>query len=106
MFEAERGQGIGNLTLVSAALNKGMSHGPWTSADGKPSKQKGLRDHTKLELNARLLRDYPEQWDEGCMVTRSASLFDAAAAIWPSPTAMVEATMQPVASAVRPTPGE
>ena len=92
-------QGIGNLTLVSAALNKGMSHGPWISADGQPSKHKGLRDHTKLELNARLLRDYPEQWDEACMVTRAVSLFDAAAAIWPSPTAMLEATLQPVASA-------
>lgn len=92
-------QGIGNLTLVSAALNKGMSHGPWTAPDGKPSKQKGLRDHTKLELNARLLRDYPEQWDEGCMAARAASLFAAAAAIWPSSTAMLEATMQPVASA-------
>lgn len=92
-------QGIGNLTLVSAALNKGMSHGPWIAPEGKPSKQKGLRDHTKLELNARLLRDYPEQWDEACMSARAASLFDAAAEIWPSPTAMLGLKMQPVASA-------
>ncbi len=86
--------GIGNLTLVSAALNKGLSHGPWTAADGQPSKQKGLRDHTKLDLNARLLRDYPDQWDESCMAARAATLFDAAAAIWPSPSALI-----PVASA-------
>jgi hypothetical protein len=90
-------QGIGNLTLVSAALNKGLSHGPWTSSDGQPSKQKGLRDHTKLELNARLLRDYPAHWDESAMAARAAALFDAAAEIWPSPTAMQDALVQPVA---------
>jgi hypothetical protein len=81
-------QGIGNLTLVSAALNKAMSHGSWTASEGQPSKQNGLRDHTKLELNARLLREYPSQWDEGCMAARAASLFDAATSIWPSPTLM------------------
>lgn len=93
-----RVQGIGNLTLVSAALNKGMSHGPWTAPVDKPSKQKGLRDHTKLEMNAHLLRDYPEQWDEACMAMRAAALFEAASAIWPSPEAMTEAALQPVAS--------
>ena len=92
-------QGIGNLTLVSAALNKGMSHGPWTAPDGKPSKRKGLLDHTKLELNARLLRDYPEHWDEDGVAKRAASLFEAAAAIWPSPDAVSgTAALQPVAS--------
>lgn len=91
-------QGIGNLTLVSAALNKGLSHGPWIAPDEKPSKQRGLRDHTKLELNARLLRDYPEQWDETCMAARAAALFEAASTIWPSPEVMLEATVQPVAS--------
>lgn len=95
-------QGIGNLTLVSAALNKGLSHGPWTSPDGQPSKQKGLRDHTKLELNARLLIEHPERWDESAIATRAASLFDAATSIWPAPTALLDATaqetLQPVAS--------
>lgn len=94
-------QGIGNLTLVSAALNKALSHGPWTAPEGKPSKQGGLRDHTKLELNARLLKDHPEEWNESAIAARAAVLFDAATAIWPSASEMAaifeSGTVQPVA---------
>lgn len=94
-------QGIGNLTLVSAALNKTLSHSPWIAPDGQPSKRAALSLHTKLELNARLLRDHPE-WDEAGMAARAATLFDTAATIWPSPSdlaALTEpATVQPVAS--------
>ena len=53
-------------------------------------------------LNARLLRDYPERWDESAIATRAASLFDAATSIWPAPAALLGATaqetFQPVAS--------
>jgi hypothetical protein len=95
-------QGIGNLTLVSAALNKTLSHSPWTAPDGLPSKQAGLREHTKLELNARLLRDHPAEWNESTIAARAAALFEAATTTWPSPSDMlamtVAADVQPVAS--------
>jgi hypothetical protein len=81
--------GIGNLTLIGAPLNKSMSHGPWTAPEGSPSKRKGLGDHSKLELNARLLRDHPADWDEKAMRSRAERLFEAAVDIWPSPTALV-----------------
>lgn len=94
-------QGIGNLTLVSAALNKALSHGPWTAPDGQPSKQRGLRDHTKLELNARLLKDHPDEWNEAAIAARAATLFEAAIAIWPSSADLSAAipndAVQPVA---------
>lgn len=100
-------QGIGNLTLVSAALNKTLSHSPWIAPEGQPSKQAGLSLHTKLEVNARLLRDHPHEWNEATIAARAAILFDAATAIWPSSAAM-EAMMpgtdavQPVAPASEP----
>lgn len=84
-------QGIGNLTLVGGSLNKELSHGPWVAPEGSPSKRRGLRDHSKLELNARLLRDYPDGWNEASIRHRAQALFDAAAAIWPSASAF-EAT--------------
>lgn len=82
--------GIGNLTLIGAPLNKSMSHGPWTAPEGSPSKRKGLGDHSKLELNAQLLRDHPTEWDEKAMRSRAERLFEAAVAIWPSPTALAQ----------------
>lgn len=83
--------GIGNLTLIGAPLNKAMSHGPWTSPEGTPSKQQGLRDHSKLELNARLLRDHPTHWNETAMRSRAERLFETAAKIWPSAAVISEA---------------
>ena len=81
--------GIGNLTLVSGKLNKDLSHGPWAGPEDLPSKQRGLRDHSKLELNSRLLRDHSERWDETSIAARADSLFHAAQAIWPSSTTLL-----------------
>jgi hypothetical protein len=74
---------IGNLTLVGSSLNKDMSHGPWVAPEGTASKQQGLKEHSKLELNARLLRDHPANWNEATIQSRSENLFKAAAKIWP-----------------------
>jgi uncharacterized protein with ParB-like and HNH nuclease domain len=75
--------GIGNLTLISGSLNKELSHGPWTSNSSSVSKSGGLAQHSKLELNARLLRDHPDFWDENAMQVRAKSLFEVAQLIWP-----------------------
>lgn len=91
--------GIGNLTLISGKLNKALSHGPWSAAEGEPSKQKGLRDHSKLELNARLLRDHPEVWNEATISQRAQTLFAIASAIWPNSAAL---SISPEVAAVQP----
>jgi hypothetical protein len=76
--------GIGNLTLIGGSLNKELSHGPWIAADGEPSKRAGLQLHSKLDLNARLLRDHPDGWDEAAMKVRAETLFETARIIWPA----------------------
>lgn len=76
--------GIGNLTLISGSLNKELSHGPWIAEEDAPSKRKGLHLHSKLELNARLLRNHPDVWDEAAMKVRAEALFDTARHIWPA----------------------
>lgn len=90
--------GIGNLTLISGNLNKELSHGPWVAPEGKPSKQTGLRDHSKLELNARLLREYSKVWDESSIVKRAHSLFEAASHIWPMSDDLLSASVTEVNS--------
>lgn len=78
--------GIGNLTLISGSLNKELSHGPWIAVDDAPSKRRGLQLHSKLDLNARLLRDHPDVWNEAKMKARANSLFETAKHIWPTAT--------------------
>lgn len=79
--------GIGNLTLISGSLNKELSHGPWIAADDAASKRNGLQLHSKLELNARLLRDHAGAWDEAGMQARANALFATARQIWPAAVA-------------------
>jgi len=73
--------GIGNLTLVSAALNPSLSNGPWTLADGR-GKRDGLSEHSKLELNRRLLASHLV-WSEDRIKLRAEELFETAKVIWP-----------------------
>lgn len=75
--------GLGNLTLVSSPLNKELSNAPWITEGGKPSKSVALRDHSKLELTAHLLKGHPKCWDEGTIKTRALALFETATLIWP-----------------------
>lgn len=73
--------GIGNLTLVSAALNPTLSNGPWT-INGGAGKRDGLNEHSKLELNRKILASSPT-WNEDQIKLRAADLFEAAREIWP-----------------------
>ena len=50
--------GVGNLTLVSDRLNPSLSNGPWTGPTDA-CKSEGLRRHSKLEMNRRLLDGHP-----------------------------------------------
>ena len=74
--------GIGNLTLVSASLNPSLSNGPWEAIEGNAGKRAALGDHSKLELNHRLLKAH-HNWNEDRMRVRAEELFDEACRIWP-----------------------
>ena len=44
-------QGIGNLTLVSQALNPSMSNSPWAGTVQKPGKRDALNKHAIMHMN-------------------------------------------------------
>lgn len=68
---------LGNLTLVTSPLNSTMSNGPFSA------KLPALRAHASLALN-RELNSY-DHWDEDCVGTRGAGLFEIACKIWSPP---------------------
>ena len=78
--------GIGNLTLIGGPLNASLSNGPWKASEGLPSKSSGLRLHSKLDMNGKLLREHPELWDENTIKSRAESLSLIAKQIWPAGT--------------------
>ena len=81
--------GIGNLTLVSGKLNPALSNAAWHDNEkGTRGKLSALSEHSQLRLNARLVQEYADQWDENSIKQRSLELFKAACAIWPDATAL------------------
>jgi hypothetical protein len=74
--------GVGNLTLVSEKLNPLLSNGPW-KGEQDACKRDGLRRHSKLEMNRRLLEAH-EDWSDDRIAVRADELFDEARAIWPA----------------------
>jgi|SRR5262245_13292271 len=80
---------IGNLTLVSGKLNPSLSHAAWLNRNVggkiKFGKRRALEEHSKLQLNARVVKAYPERWNETCMDARALELFNVALQIWPGP---------------------
>lgn len=71
---------IGNLTLVTKALNPSLSNGPWHE------KEDGLQKHGVLLLNSELIRDYGGEWFlENQIRARSNRLADRICSIWPVP---------------------
>ncbi len=72
---------LGNLTIVTQALNTSLSNGPWEK------KQKHLNEHSKLLLNTRLVEDYRERFDDDAVDARTVWLADRVLEIWPGPGA-------------------
>ena len=68
---------IGNLTLVSGALNKTLSNAPWERKRG------ALAEHSVLFLNKRLVHEGPEVWDEAAIESRARWLHARAVEVWP-----------------------
>lgn len=78
--QAERAAAInklGNLTLLTGALNSSVSNGPYSV------KMPAVRSHSSLALN-RELNDYDE-WTEEQVAERGGALFKAARGIWQAP---------------------
>lgn len=70
-------QTIGNLTLLTEALNPSVSNGPWKN------KIKAILEHSALSLN-RPLGEISD-WNEDSIRLRSMTLFEAAKQVWPHP---------------------
>lgn len=68
---------IGNLTLLTKALNPSVSNGPW---DKKRTK---ILEHSALNLN----RSLAESWTEASIKARTGRLLKVALELWPKPSA-------------------
>lgn len=68
---------IGNLTLLTKALNPSVSNGPWLK------KRQAILKHSALNLN-RAFQEI-EIWNEDAIDQRSKDLFAVACQIWPRP---------------------
>ena len=72
---------IGNLTLLTHALNASVSNGPF------PTKRMKIIEDSDLRLNAWLRTDEKNSWNEEDIAHRAEQLFKRALSIWPRPPA-------------------
>lgn len=72
---------LGNLTIVTDALNRSLSNLPFTEKKGK------LIEHSNLTLNRRIAEH--EDWDESVIRERGNELATLACAVWPTPMAFI-----------------
>ena len=68
---------LGNLTLLTQALNSKVSNGPWAV------KRKALVDHNTIKLTGRLIEAV--DWNEASIDRRTSELIDVLLAVWPVP---------------------
>lgn len=73
---------LGNLTLLTRALNSAVSNGPWLGTDGKWAR---LHANDVLLMNRRLLELSATTWDELAIDARTEAMVDALLSIWPAP---------------------
>jgi hypothetical protein len=69
---------IGNLTLLTEALNPSVSNGPFAR------KRHEILRHSAINLNRHFLMD-ASSWDEEAIFERGLALFESARRIWPHP---------------------
>jgi hypothetical protein len=82
--EADRDEHVhrlGNLTLLTGALNSAVSNSEWLGAKGKRA---ALSRHDVLLINREITRDEVE-WNEARIDQRTAELTQALLATWPVP---------------------
>ena len=80
---------LGNLTLITGALNSTVSNGPYSL------KMPAVRSHSGLALNRDL--NQVDHWDEDSIAARGLSLFENARRIWMPPSPGNETQIAPAA---------
>lgn len=71
---------IGNLTLLTTALNSKLSNGSWTV------KRPALQDHNTITLTGRVIkRTESERWSEVLIDERTLELIEVLLRVWPVP---------------------
>jgi hypothetical protein len=71
---------LGNLTLLTNALNSKVSNGPWRA------KRSALQDHNTITLTGRVIkRTEQRDWDEQLIDERAQDLIDVLLRVWPVP---------------------
>ena len=71
---------LGNLTLLTTALNSKVSNGPW------PAKRKALLEHNTIKLTGRLVEQtQAKDWDETLIDERTQALIETLLRVWPVP---------------------
>jgi hypothetical protein len=73
---------LGNLTLLTTALNSSMRNAPWHGPKGK---RNSLQAHDVLLMNRRVLESSEHGWDEERIDDRTNVLIDALLATWTVP---------------------
>jgi hypothetical protein len=71
---------LGNLTLLTSALNSKVSNGPWAS------KRKALLKHNTIKLTGSLIEQTQDHdWGEVLIDQRTTDLIEALLQVWPVP---------------------
>lgn len=71
---------LGNLTLLTGALNSKVSNGAWGS------KRQALLQHNTIKLTGRLIEQTQDRdWDETLIDARTSELIETMLRIWPVP---------------------
>jgi hypothetical protein len=83
----ERIHTLGNLTLVTQALNSKVSNGAWTD------KERALNQHGVVLMNNRLIDYTRDTWSDDHIERRTADMIDTILAIWRVPEGHVIETM-------------
>jgi hypothetical protein len=75
-------QSLGNLTLITQALNSKISNGPWLGAKGKLD---GLKKHTSLLITREVVELGSEEWTEEFIAERTERMISDLLNVWPVP---------------------
>lgn len=73
---------LGNLTLLTGALNASISNGPWLGSDGK---REALNRHDVFLMNRSIFDRSAKGWDEYLIDERTGELIGALIDTWPAP---------------------
>jgi hypothetical protein len=73
---------LGNLTLVTQALNSKVSNGKWSGATGK---REELSKHSSLMITQEIVNQGQPEWTEELVANRTDQMIESMLAIWPIP---------------------